>query len=186
MDQLLHIIFVLFGLWTAYRCAAEDLYMQIIAPERGSITKSLENELRGAVRKANERRARGRNNRIVINPMTRAGIRLGGDIQFVDSSNPTPQELLDIFCDKIFANNASVISVISYDELTSQFNDYVINIAEHLGYPVISWDPLYPGALEVCMSTFFVLTSTYMCTFCAFTFFSAFASGLAYGDDCDL
>ena len=129
MDQLIHIIFVSFGFWTAYRCAAEDLYMQIIAPERGAITKSLENEIRDGLRKVNERRTRDKNNRIVINPMTRAGIRLGGDIQFVDTSNPTPQELLDIFCDKIFANNASVISVISYDELTSQSNDYIINIA---------------------------------------------------------
>ena len=149
MNQLIHIIFVIFGLWTKYICSAEDLYMQIIAPERGAITKTLENEIRGAVRQVNERRTRDKNNRIVINPMARAGIKLYGDIQFVDTGNPTPQELLDIFCDKIFANNASVISVISYDELTSQSNDYVINIAKHLGYPVISWDPLYPGALEV-------------------------------------
>ena len=152
MNRLIHIIFAIFGFWMAYMCAAEDLYMQIIAPERGGIARSLESEVRGVVRKVNERRTRDKNNRIVINPMARAGIRLGGDIQFVYTSNPTPQELLDVFCDKIFYNNASVISVISYDELTSQSNDYVINIAKHLGYPVISWDPLFPGALEVCIS----------------------------------
>lgn len=116
--------------------------MQIIAPERSSMATQLETEVRRAISQANSRT-------IPRNPLTLAGLRLYGDIQFVDSSNPTPQELLNIFCDKIFANNASVISAISYDELTSQSNDYVMNIARKLGYPVISWDPLYPGALEV-------------------------------------
>ena len=137
------IVFLLIEVLMLYRCLADDLYMQIIAPERDAISTALNSAVKRATFEANRRTSRPRN------PLTMAGLRLNGDIEFVDSANPTPQELLDLFCDKIFTNNASLITSISYDELTSQSNSYVMNIARHLGYPVISWNPLYEGALEV-------------------------------------
>ena len=141
--------FLFIGFTRIYRCLSEDLYMQIIAPARSTTSTGLTTAVRTALSEANRRSFRPRN------PLTYARLTLQADVHFINAENPTPNELLDLFCDKIFANNASLITMISYSELTSQSNDYVLNLAKYLRYPVISWDPLYPGGLEVCTSQCF-------------------------------
>ena len=144
MQCWMYISIIFLGLLQIYRNLAEDLYMQIIAPERSSTATRLSTAVRTSVIAANRRSYRPRN------PLTFARLTLRADLQFINSENPTPDELLELFCDKVFDNNASVITMISYSELTSQANDYVLNLAKYLGYPVLSWDPLYPGGIEVC------------------------------------
>ena len=122
-NSLLLITVILLSFWTM---TLARYHMTIIAPERGST----ENDLRQAMASAS--------NRFV-----------SSSISFIDKNNPTPNQTIEVFCDEVFKNNASVIFSINYEQETSRASDFIVDIASRLGYPVISWDPFYQGALEV-------------------------------------
>ena len=61
----------------------------------------------------------------------------------------TPAEILTLFCSEVFARHVNTIMSLNYGSGTVASNDYIMQLADNLGYPVISWDPHYPGALQV-------------------------------------
>ena len=72
----------------------------------------------------------------------------------------TPTEILNLFCTEIFVKQVNTMLVFNYGTGVESSNDYIQKLAEHLGYPVISWDPQYPGALEVGTA---LTANTYTC-----------------------
>lgn len=68
-------------------------------------------------------------------------------LNFTDTQ--TPEEILRIFCKEIFAKPVNTIVNLNYGTDTTSSYNYIMQLADHLGYPVISWDPNYPGALQV-------------------------------------
>mgnify|MGYP000007602886 FL=1 len=71
-------------------------------------------------------------------------------LNFTDTQ--TPDEILGIFCKEIFTKSVNTIVNLNYGVGTTSSNNYIMQLASHLGYPVISWDPHYPGALQVRLS----------------------------------
>ena len=61
-----------------------------------------------------------------------------------------PRKVLDLFCDSIFPEKMNTILYLKLNPKTRiPTEDYIVEIATMLGYPVISWDPEFPGALQV-------------------------------------
>ena len=97
------------------------------------------------------------------------------DITFTSDEKPTPDEILNLFCDTIFAMNVSVLMNINIQESTA-FSDYILSLAQRLGYPVISWNPLYRGTMEVsinCCQRIGITNTNTMYTFCALIYSSS-------------
>ena len=136
MKGNLRIINVLMWCLLLHVSLAAGLYMQIVAPYRQT---KLDSAISNGLRDANGWRS----------PIRRAGYSMEADVKLIDNVAPTPEEIYTLFCDDVFYNNASVIMVLNYDSGTSQATEYITKSAVRLGYPVISWDPFYPGALEV-------------------------------------
>lgn len=68
-------------------------------------------------------------------------------LNFTDTQ--APAEILGIFCKEIFTKSVNIIVNLNYGIDTTSSNNYIMQLASFLGYPVISWDPHYPGALQV-------------------------------------
>jgi hypothetical protein len=62
----------------------------------------------------------------------------------------SPSEILSLFCNEVFTKPVNTILSLNHGAGTEASNNYILKLADHLGYPVISWDPHYPGALQVC------------------------------------
>lgn len=118
---------------------AVELHMQIVAPERDTQigTNSAINRGKSIANRDLSRRARDE------------GIYLETSIFYMDKLNPSPGSLTELFCNETFVKNSSVLMSINYNKYTSVATEYIINVALEMGYPVISWDPFYTGALEV-------------------------------------
>ena len=65
------------------------------------------------------------------------------------TQSETPAEILTLFCSEVFVRHVNAILSFNYGSGSVSANDYIMQLAETLGYPVISWDPQYPGALQV-------------------------------------
>jgi hypothetical protein len=65
----------------------------------------------------------------------------------LDDSNP--DEILGIFCDTVFEKNANALIHLSVTKKGKKSKDYILGLATSLGFPVLSFDPDYVGALEV-------------------------------------
>lgn len=103
--------------------------LQIVAPERLSTKRDLETAMGKA-----ERDSR---------------YQISTNIFYISNQYPSPQEVVDFFCDALFSNNASVVLSLNYETVTSKASNYMADMASNLGYPVISWDPVYTGSLSV-------------------------------------
>jgi len=103
--------------------------LQIVAPDRQATVK----DLGTAMRKAEQE----------------VRYRVSADIFYISNQNPNPEEVVTFFCDALFENNASVILSLNYETYTSRATNYIVDMASKLGYPVISWDPVYEGSLSV-------------------------------------
>ena len=68
-------------------------------------------------------------------------------LNFTETASPS--EILSLFCTGIFTKNVNTITLIKYAMASTSSYNYIMQLAQHLGYPVISWDPNYPGALQV-------------------------------------
>ena len=67
------------------------------------------------------------------------------------TQSETPAEILTLFCSEVFVRHVNAILSFNYGSGSAAANDYIMQLADNLGYPVISWDPQYPGALQVNM-----------------------------------
>lgn len=65
------------------------------------------------------------------------------------TQSETPAEILTLFCSEIFSRHVNTIVSFNYGSGSVAANDYILQLADNLGYPVISWDPQFPGALQV-------------------------------------
>lgn len=63
----------------------------------------------------------------------------------------SPDEILQIFNKTIMEEKVNTAIYIQYkeDDKALASADYTISLLEELGVPVLSWDPKYPGSLEV-------------------------------------
>lgn len=63
----------------------------------------------------------------------------------------SPDEILQIFNKTIMEEQVNTAIYIQYkeDDKAMASADYTISLLEELGIPVLSWDPNYPGSLEV-------------------------------------
>lgn len=68
--------------------------------------------------------------------------------RIIDTENP--QDILDLFCENIFKEKVNTILYFQLHPTKDPTPNYIINMAEYLRIPVISWDLQFPGALEVC------------------------------------
>ena len=67
------------------------------------------------------------------------------------TQSETPAEILTLYCSEVFVRHVNAILSFNYGSGSVAANDYIMQLADNLGYPVISWDPQYPGALQVRM-----------------------------------
>lgn len=114
--------------------------IQIVAPERSST----ETNLRSAIYRASSVVNGGR-----VNAIRSSGHSVEADIVYIDNEYPMPAQFTKLFCEGVFLHNASIVMVINYNQLTSKATEYIVSVSQFLGLPVISWDPFFPGALEV-------------------------------------
>jgi len=63
----------------------------------------------------------------------------------------TPKEILNVFCDRLFPSHVNTILYIKSKQgsLGESSRDFILDITKYIGFPVISWDPDFPGALQV-------------------------------------
>ncbi|XP_056020166.1 glutamate receptor ionotropic, NMDA 2B-like isoform X2 [Ostrea edulis] len=64
----------------------------------------------------------------------------------LDDSNP--DEILRIFCDTVFEKHTNALIHLSVTKKGQKSKDYILGLATSLGFPVLSFDPNYVGALE--------------------------------------
>jgi hypothetical protein len=83
----------------------------------------------------------------------------------IDKQNP--QEILDLFCHSIFKSHVNTILYFQLHPTKDPTPNYIINMAEYLRIPVISWDSEFPGALQV--GLFFINFKTVLSLYDAFT-----------------
>ena len=117
----------------------QEVVMQIIVP-----LQSLESKLQSVhvyekttINRAREKIYRNLREKFVV------------DSWLNSTQSETPTEILTLYCTEIFARHVNTILSINYGSGTVAANDYIMQLADTLGYPVISWDPQYPGALQV-------------------------------------
>ncbi|KAL4240266.1 Glutamate receptor ionotropic [Mactra antiquata] len=67
--------------------------------------------------------------------------------KFIETQSPS--EILSTFCNEIFQRHVNTLLCLNHGFGTEASNNYILQLAENVGYPVISWDPHYPGALQV-------------------------------------
>lgn len=73
-------------------------------------------------------------------------------------SEDTPREILDAFCKGVLAKRAVTILNINNPlgmKRRTSSNQYILEIANHLGIPVISWDTEFTGTSQVSTYIFF-------------------------------
>lgn len=64
-----------------------------------------------------------------------------------------PEEILKTFCKETFPNKINTIMYINIHPGKSlSSSDYIMSIAQALGYPFISWNPNLPSTSQVCYS----------------------------------
>ena len=73
-------------------------------------------------------------------------------------NNSSPSEILNFFCNDIFRNKVNTLVYIKANSGTKVeiTRDFIMDIAASVKLPVISWDPDYPGALQVRLIFYFL------------------------------
>lgn len=64
----------------------------------------------------------------------------------IDAENP--RDILNLFCENIFKEKVNTILYFQLRPTKDPTPNYIINMAEYLRIPVISWDSEFPGALQ--------------------------------------
>lgn len=64
----------------------------------------------------------------------------------IDTENPS--DILNLFCENIFKEKVNTILYFQLRPTKDPTPNYIINMAEYLRIPVISWDSEFPGALQ--------------------------------------
>ncbi|XP_052268514.1 glutamate receptor ionotropic, NMDA 2B-like [Dreissena polymorpha] len=118
----------------------QDVVLQIVIPHQTSAVNKYENAHANAKQTIKHGRESDYNN-------LRKRFSINTWLNFTDSNSP--KEILNLFCKEIFAKHVNAILSLNYGTDTASSNNYIMKLAENLGYPVISWDPNYPGALEM-------------------------------------
>ncbi|KAH3869441.1 hypothetical protein DPMN_032608 [Dreissena polymorpha] len=118
----------------------QDVVLQIVIPHQTSAVNKYENAHANAKQTIKHGRESDYNN-------LRKRFSINTWLNFTDSNSP--KEILNLYCKEIFAKHVNAILSLNYGTDTASSNNYIMKLAENLGYPVISWDPNYPGALEV-------------------------------------
>ena len=65
-------------------------------------------------------------------------------------SDYSPDGILRMFNDSIVKNSINSVLVIQIQEVNTASTEYMMTMLEQLGLPVLSFNPFYPGSLEVC------------------------------------
>ncbi|KAH3869433.1 hypothetical protein DPMN_032600, partial [Dreissena polymorpha] len=139
----LSLVLILFPYYTSVAQllpTKQDVVLQIVMPHQTSAANKYETTHANAKQTIKHGRETAYNNlrrRFAINTW----------LNFTDSNSP--KEILNLFCKEIFAKHVNAILSLNYGTDTASSNNYIMKLAENLGYPVISWDPHYPGALEM-------------------------------------
>lgn len=110
----------------------------LIMPDRASLNKKLKNSFSEAwwVGKRELQRSQQYPDYILKESTT-----------IIDQQNP--QDILDLFCETIFKSHVNTILYFQLHPTKDPTPNYIIDMAEYLRIPVISWDSEYPGALQV-------------------------------------
>ncbi|XP_078319619.1 glutamate receptor ionotropic, NMDA 2B-like isoform X2 [Crassostrea virginica] len=109
----------------------------LIMPDRASLNKKLKNSFSEAwwVGKRELQRSQQYPDYILKESTT-----------IIDQQNP--QDILDLFCETIFKSHVNTILYFQLHPTKDPTPNYIIDMAEYLRIPVISWDSEYPGALQ--------------------------------------
>lgn len=126
-------------------CAAQlvprqNVVLQIVMPQQAMA----ENKYQSAHLVTKETIKHGRE---VIYRNLRDQFNIDSWLNFTITSSPS--EVLSLFCNQIFNRNVNTIVALNHGPVRASTNSYILQLADTLGYPVISWDPHYPGALQV-------------------------------------
>ncbi|XP_060076117.1 glutamate receptor ionotropic, NMDA 2B-like [Ylistrum balloti] len=72
------------------------------------------------------------------------------DFHFKMLPNYSPGEILDTFCESVFPKHTNALLYLKSNRgnIVKSSRDVIVDIAKSIGYPVISWDPEFPGALQ--------------------------------------
>lgn len=136
------LVIVLFMIWS--QCyvvnTKQDVVLQIIMPFRSTI----ETKYQATHVVTKERIKHGRQ---IEYRALRRQFSINSWLDFTKTQSP--EEILSLFCNKVFPKPVNTILSIYHGSGTTASNNYILQLADHLGYPVISWDPHYPGALQV-------------------------------------
>lgn len=67
--------------------------------------------------------------------------------------NENPDEILKIFCNDIFPNKINTVMYLNINpDKSFSAGDYVMSIAQDLGFPFIAWDPDLPTSTQVSLT----------------------------------
>ncbi|XP_045213754.2 glutamate receptor ionotropic, NMDA 2B-like [Mercenaria mercenaria] len=137
------IILVLIFMCTDYSVVnavpRQDVVLQIVMPYQSLA----ENKYQSTHVRTKERIKHGRE--IAYRNLRRQFV-IDSWLNFTQSESPA--EILSLYCNQIFKKPVNTILSLNHGSGTESSNNYILQLADHLGYPVISWDPHYPGALQ--------------------------------------
>jgi len=134
------VVFIFIESNVAQLIRKQDVVLQIVIPYQHSAANKFQTT------HANAKQTIKHGREVEYNNMRRR-FAINTWLNFTDSESP--QEILNLFCKEIFTRPVNTILSLNYGTDTTSSNNYILKLAEHLGYPVISWDPAYPGALQV-------------------------------------
>lgn len=126
--------------------ARQDVVLQIVMPYQQSAEKQFQSthlKLKEKIKHSRE----------VAYGNLRQQFAINSWLNFTQTESPS--EILSLFCSQIFQKPVNTILSLNYGSGSASSNSYILQLANHLGYPVISWDPHYPGALQVCILLIF-------------------------------
>ena len=140
-----NLILVTLLVWPDWKCltqsvAKQDVVMQIIVPYQSSAMSKYDKTHVYAKEQINRGREKNYSN-------LRDHFEINSWLYYTEKETPT--EILTLFCTEIFSKHVNTILSLNRGSGTESSNNYILQLAEYLGYPVISWDPNYPGALQV-------------------------------------
>lgn len=144
--DLLALIVLSILILTQLQCVAQttstqEVVMQIVLPYQSMAEKKYQIahvDTKGTIKHGRE----------VIYNNLREHFAIDSWLNFTKSESPN--EILSLFCNQIFKKHVNTILTLNHGSGTEASNNYILQLADHLGYPVISWDPHFPGALQVC------------------------------------
>ncbi|XP_062614657.1 glutamate receptor ionotropic, NMDA 2B-like isoform X1 [Saccostrea cucullata] len=132
------IFFLIMELIPILKGQTTQVSIYLIMPDRAKLNRNLKSTFSEAVFTVGTRVFRK-------SPIF-SNLRIKRHDTIIDKENP--HEILDMFCETIFQSHVNTILYFQLHPTKDPTPKFIINMAEYLKIPVISWDPQYPGALQ--------------------------------------